>query len=140
VEEHLSDCAVSMAAETDPQDTDLFTNTDDEGWIPLGEGFADTLASIAEEIYDGLTNGVSLNPSDDFEPGAPDIDILVDLEEFFTDPLNPITYYFPAHTWLDSMTMDVTMPIDFPDPTFSDITPGMTDADWGDIFDWIGGQ
>ena len=137
MEEHLSDCAVSMAAETDPQDTDLFTNTDDEGWMPLGEGFADTLASIAEEIYDGLANGVTLNPANDFEPGAPDMDILIDVEELFTDPLDPITDYFPAHTWIDSMTMDVTEPIDFPDPTFSDITPGMTDVDWGDVFDWL---
>ncbi len=137
---HLSDAASSMAAETDPQDTDLFTNTDDEGWFPLGEGFADTLASIAEDIDDGLENGVSINPADDIEPGAPEMDISVDLEELFTDPLDPITYYFPAHTWLDSMNMDVTEPVDFPDPTFSDITPEMTDEDWGDIVDWLDGQ
>ena len=81
---------------------------------------------------------MSFNPAEDTgEPGAPDIDILVDLEELFTDPLNPVTDYFPAHTWLDPMNMNVTEPIDFPDPTFSDITPGMTDAKWGDIFDWL---
>jgi len=140
IEEHLSDCAVSLAGETDPQDWDLFTNTDDEGWIPLGEGFADTLSAIALDIYDGLENGASFNPADDFDPGAPDMDILVDLEELFTDPLDPITAYFPAHTWLDSMTMEVIEPIDFPDPTFSDITPGMTDGDWGEIYDWFEGQ
>ncbi|MFH1864804.1 MAG: hypothetical protein ABIK85_02870 [Candidatus Eisenbacteria bacterium] len=138
MEDHLSDGAWSLANETDPQDTDLFTNSDDEGWIPLGEGFADTLSSIAAEMHDALTNGLSFNPADDTgDPGAPDIDILVDLEELFTDPLDPVTDYFPAHTWFDSMTMDVTEPIDFPDPTFSNITPGMTDGDWGDVFDWL---
>ena len=134
---HLSECAWSLGHETDPQDTDIFTNTDDEGWIPLGEGFADTLSAIADEIYDGMQAGVSFNPADDLDPEAPDIDILLDLEELFMDPLDPITYYFPAHTWLDSMTMDVTRPIDFPDPTFSNITPGMTNVDWGEIIDWI---
>lgn len=136
--DHLSDGAWSLANESDPQDTDLFTNSDDDGWIPLGAGFADTLSSIAEEIHDALLYGLSFNPAEDTgEPGAPDIDILVDLEELFTDPLNPVTDYFPAHTWLDPMNMNVTEPIDFPDPTFSDITPGMTDAKWGDIFDWL---
>ncbi len=138
MEDHLRRGAWSLADETDPQDTDLFTDTDDEGWIPLGEGFADTLSSIADEIHDALTSGVTFNPADDTgEPGAPDIDIVVDLEEFFTDPLDPVTDYFPAHTWSDSMTMEVVRPIDFPDPSFSDITPGMSDGDWGDDFDWL---
>jgi len=140
MQDHLSDCGWSMSHETDPQDSDLFTNTDDEGWIPLGAGFADTLSAIAEDIYDGLENGVSFNPADDIEPGAPDMDILIDLEKLFTDPLDPITDFFPAHTWLDSMSMNVTEPIDFPDPTFSDITPGMTNEGWGEVFDWLDEQ
>ncbi len=140
MQEHLSDCAWSMAHETDPQDTDVFTNTDDEGWVPLGAGFADSLSSIAEDIYDGLENGASINPADDIEEGAPDMDILVDLWEFFNDPLDPITDYFPAHTWSDSMTMDVTRPVDFPDPTFSNITADMTNVEWDEIFEWLDGQ
>ena len=63
--------------------------------------------------------------------------VLVDLEEFFTDPLDPLTDYFPAHTWLNSMTMEITEPVDFPDPTMSDVTPGMTDEDWGEIIEWM---
>jgi hypothetical protein len=140
MQRHLSDCAWSMANETDLQDTDLFTNTNDEGWFPLGVGFADTLSSIAEEMYDGLENGVSFNPANDIEDGAPDIDILIDLEELFTDPLDPITDYFPAHTWLDSMTIEITEPVVFPDPTLSDITPDMTNAKWDEIFEWADQQ
>ena len=135
---HLSESAWELANETDPQDTDLFTNTDDEGWIPLGAGYADTLSWIAEEVYDALQNGLSFNPAEDTpDPEAPDIPLLVDLEEFFTDPLDPITDYFPAHTWSDPESIVVTMPIDFPDPTFSDITPGMTDEYWGEFFSWL---
>ena len=125
----------------DPQDTDLFTNTDDEGHIPLGAGFADSLSLIAVEVLDALENGLSFNPWEDTgEPGAPDIPILVDLEEFFTDPLDPITDYFPAHTWSDPESMVVTEPITFPDPTFSDITPDMTNERWGQVFDWLNAQ
>ncbi len=136
--DHLSQGASSLTDEMDPQDTDLFTNTDDEGWIPLGAGFADTLTSIAGDIDNALQNGLEFNPWEDTgEPGAPDIPILVDLQEFFSDPLDTITAYFPAHTWADSMTMLVTEPIDFPDPTFSNITPDMTDEGWGQVFDWL---
>lgn len=141
MEDHLRQGAWSLADETDPQDTDLFTDTDDAGWIPLGEGFADELSSMADEIHDALTSGLTFNPWDDTgEPGAPDIDILVDLEEFFTDPLDPVTDYFPVHTWADSMTMEVVRPIDFPDPGFSEITPGMSDGDWEGVFDWLNEQ
>ena len=135
---NLREAAWSLAHETDPQDTDLFTNTDDEGWVPLGAGFSDTLNMIADQVYDALENGLNFNPAEDTgEPAAPDIDILVDLHELFSDPLDPITDYFPAHTWFDPMSMVVTQPIDFPDPTFSDITPGMGDEDWGAVFDWL---
>ena len=107
----------------------------------MGAGFAETLGDIAEDMEPALQSGLNFNPWEDTgEPGAPDMDILVDLEELFTDPLDPITAYFPAHTWLDSMSMDVTEPIDFPDPTFSDVTPGITNENWGEIFDWIDGQ
>ena len=140
MQEHLSDCAWSMAHEDDPQDTDLFTNTDDEGWFPLGAGFADTLSSIAEDMYDGLENGVSFNPADDIDESAPDMDILIDLSELFNDPLDPITDYFPAHTWSDSMSMEVTEPIYFEDPTFDQITPEMTNAKWDEIFEWLDEQ
>jgi hypothetical protein len=39
----------------------------------------------------------------------------------------------------------LTGPIDFPDPSFGDITPGLTDADWCDVFgrldeDWQAGR
>ena len=138
---HLDNCASSLAGETDPQDNDLFTDTDDEGWVPMGAGFAETLAEIAEDIEDGLQSGVTFNLAEDFgDPEAPDFDILVDLGEFLTDPLDPITDVFPAHTWRDSMSMDVTRPLDFADPTFSEVTPGMTDGNWEDIAAWIEGQ
>ncbi len=139
--DHLSEGASSLANETDPQDTDLFTNTDDEGWIPLGAGFADSLSFIADEILEALESGLVFNPANDTgNPAAPDIDILVDLEEFFADPLDPITDYFPAHTWSDPESMVVTQPITFPDPTFSDITPDMTNEYWGQVFDWLNTQ
>ena len=139
--DHLSVGASLLANETDPQDTDLFTNTDDEGWIPLGAGFADSLSGIAGEVLDALENGLSFNPAvDSGDPAAPDIPILVDLEELFTDPLNPITDYFPAHTWSDPESMVVTEPIYFEDPTFSNITPDMTNEQWGQFFDWLNTQ
>ncbi len=140
MQEHLGDCAQSLLDETDPQDTDVFTNTDDEGWIPLGEGFADTLLAIAEDIYEGLTNGVSFNPAEDIEPSAPNMEILIDLWELFNDPLDPLTDYFPAHTWSDSMTIEVTEPVYFEDPTFDEITPDMTNAKWDEIFEWLDEQ
>lgn len=135
---HLSDGATSLAGETDPQDTDLLTASDDEGWLPMGEGAADTLAMIASDMYDALTSGVTFNPWEDTgDPEAPDIDVLVDLEEFFADPLDPLTDYVPAHTWPDPDTIDFTYPYVFPDPTFSDVTPGMTNQDWTEILDWL---
>ena len=138
---HLSEGASSLRDETDPQDTDLFTNTDDEGWIPLGAGFADSLSFVAGEMLEALENGLNYNPAEDSgDPAAPDIDIFVDLEEFFGDPLDPITDYFPAHTWSDPESMVVTEPITFPDPTFSDITPDMTNEQWGQYFDWLNTQ
>jgi hypothetical protein len=36
--------------------------------------------------------------------------------------------------------MVVTQPITFPDPTFSDITPDMTNEHWGQVFDWLNTQ
>jgi hypothetical protein len=137
--EHLGAGAASMAAETDPQDTDIFTNTDDEGYVALGAGFADTLAMIADEIAAGLTSGLTVNPHDDLDESAPDMDILIDIAEMFTDPLDPITDYFPAHTWPDSNRMELTDPVDFPDPTMSGITPDMTDQRWGQLIDWMSG-
>jgi len=139
--DHLSVGASLLENETDSQDTDLFTNTDDEGWIPLGAGFADSLSGIAGEVLDALESGLTFNPAvDSGDPAAPDIPILVDLEELFTDPLDPITDYFPAHTWSDPESMVVAEPIYFEDPTFSNITPDMTNEQWGQFFDWLNTQ
>jgi len=135
--EHLGAAAVAMANETDPQDNDVFTNYEDVGHVPLGAGASDTLQMIADAIEDGLVDGVDFNPYEDFDEDAPDIDIHLDIEEMFTDPLNPITDYFPAHTWANPESMVVTEPIDMPDPTMSGILPGMTDQDWGLLYDWM---
>lgn len=136
--DHLDNGATSMAGETDPQDTDILTNTDDMGYIPLGVGAADTLAMIASDLYDALTGGVTLNPAEDSgDPMAPDVDVFVDLEEFFTDPLDPLTYYFPVHTWASPDSMVISEPFDFPDETFDGITPDMTDENWELIIEWM---
>ena len=141
MEEHLRDACVSVQSETDDQSDDLITDSYDVGWLPLGEGTVDELMEVADGIGEALTTGVIFNPYlDTGEPGAPDIDITVDLQEMFTDPIDPITDYLPAHTWPSADSINIVRPIDFPDPSFSDITPGMSDADWELLISWLEGE
>ncbi len=145
---HLRDACDELEAETDDQTHDFITKTV-WGWVAiededvLGPGAVDTLRNAADAIDDALTDGVIINPSDT-DPEAPDIDILLDLEAMFYDPLDDLRDYFPYHTWnAEGDSMIVTEPLTFPDPTFDGDDPGydgifpeMTNEDWRLIYDW----
>lgn len=139
---HLDDACDALDEETDDQTNDVITKF--EGWIPLedeaifGPGAVDTLRMIAGELDEALLNGLDFNPAEE-EPGAPDIDVHVDLYTLFNSPLDDLRSYFPAHTWVDSFTMEVERPIEFDDPTFENIFPDMTNADWEELADWLTG-
>ncbi|MBN2564404.1 MAG: hypothetical protein JXB46_01695 [Candidatus Eisenbacteria bacterium] len=137
--EHLYDAGWSMEHETDPQDNDIFSSSEDEGLFPMGPEMPGYLMSAADEVDAALDEGVVLNPWVDsgYEPGAPDIDILIDIETLFMDPLDPITGYFPQHEWLGANDMHITEPVTLPDPTFNGITPNMTNELWRPVFDWL---
>ena len=139
--DHLIDACDELEGETDDQTDDLITET--LGLIPLedmmGAGAVDSIRYYAGEMLDWLIDGVTYNPSveDPYDPEAPDIDVYFDVEEFFNDPLDDIRDYLPFHTWEGDSVMVVTEPMSFPDPTFSNVTPGMTNSDWQDINDWM---
>jgi len=137
--DHLIGGCDELDAETDDQTNDLITET--LGLIPLddmmGPGAVDSIRYYAGEMDDWLVSGVTYNPSEESDdPLAPDIDVYFDLQEFFNDPLDDLRNYFPDHVWEGDSSMVVIEPVDFPDPTFDGITPGMTDGDWQDIIDW----
>lgn len=140
--QRIHDAGWSMSRETDPQDDDIFTGSDDVGYVPMGAGMPDSLMTAGDRMSAALSDGITLNPWEDsgHEPGAPDIDVLVDIEELFMDPLNPLTDYFPNHEWPHPDSMLVTEPLTFPDPTFDGITPDMTNELWRPIFDWLEGE
>jgi hypothetical protein len=139
--DHMTDACDELEGETDDQTNDLITET--LGLIPLddmmGPGAVDSIRFYMGEIQDWLVDGVTYNPSveDPYDPEAPDIDVYFDVSEFFNDPLDDIRDYLPYHTWEGDSVMVVTEPIAFPDPTFSNVTPGMTNADWQEIDDWM---
>jgi len=136
--DHLNAGCDALEAETDDQTNDVVTLTD--GYIPLeeimGPEALEAIRDVADGIDDALVNGVSFNPSDD-DPAAPDVDVLIDLDELFNDPIADIRDYLPAHDWPNADSMNVHRPIDFPDPTFDDITPGMSDAEWELLIQWM---
>ncbi|MBD3367433.1 MAG: hypothetical protein GF405_04560 [Candidatus Eisenbacteria bacterium] len=138
--EHLLDGCDELEAETDDQTNDLITET--LGLIPLddmmGAGAVDSIRFYAGEMQDWLIYGVTFNPSEDTDDvAAPDIDVYFDVAEFFNDPLDDLRDYFPYHTWEGDSVMVVTEPIAFPDPSFSNVTPNMTNNDWQQIYDWM---
>ena len=139
--DRLSEAAASLGGETDPQDDDVITESeglisleDILGQDPLGE--IERLSAILEGA---VTEGLSVNPSSlaPGDPAAPDIEVMVDVEELLTDPLHDIRLYFPPHTWPTPDSMAITLPIAMPDPTLDGITPTMTDGDWEVVIPWL---
>ncbi len=145
VSDDLENACASLQSETDDQTFDLITEFYFDGgqYIVLedmlGPAPCDTILMIADLIYEALNEPIVINPSDE-EPGAPDIDITVDVSQFFNDPLDPLTAYLPQFVtpWVDPDEPEVVMPINFPDPTFEGIFPGMSNAEWQVIIDWLG--
>lgn len=145
---HLRDACDELQGETDDQSFDFITETE-WGWIALedddllGAGAVDTLRAAADAILVAVTQGITINPSET-DPSAPDIDIYVDLEAMFYDPLEDLRDYFPYHSWnAQGDSMAVTEPLTFPDPTFDGddtgydgIFPDMTNEAWRLIYDW----
>lgn len=136
--DHLNAGCDALEAETDDQSDDIITET--EGYVALedilGEDAVQQIRDVADAIDDALVNGLTLNPVD-MDPPGPDVDILVDLNELFNDPVQDLREYFPAHSWPEPDSISVVRPIDFPDPEFDDITPGMTDQEWELIIQWM---
>lgn len=138
--DHLSEATLSLDAEVDAQGDDVFTKT--AGYIPLeddelfGPGGVDTLRAYSDRIEDALLSGYTVNPAD---YGGPNFDILLDFEEFFTNPMEDIRTYLPAHQvpWPDEDSTYVLRPVDFPDPTLDGFLPDMTDGMWEDLFQWV---
>ncbi len=135
--DHLNAGCDALEAETDDQTDDVVTETD--GYLPLedllGEDSLEQVREVADAIDDGLVNGLALNPAD-MDPPGPDVDIVVDLNELFNDPVQDLRDYFPTHAWPQPDSISVDRPIVFPDPEFDDITPGMSNAEWELIIQW----
>jgi len=137
---HLFEATVLLDAEVDAQGDDVFTKT--AGYIPLedeelfGPGAVDSLRIYAGRIEDALVDGLVINPGD---YGGPSFDITVDFEQFFTNPMEDIRDYLPAHEvpWPDPDSTYIFRPIDLPDPTLNGFLPGMTDGMWEDLFQWV---
>lgn len=107
----------------------------------LGEDALNHIEAMGEALEEALAFGVTLNPSvlDPDDPGAPDLDIAVDLGELFLDPLDDLRRYPPEHTWPTDESMHVVRPLAFPYPTFDGITPGMSNPLWEETADWLFG-
>jgi hypothetical protein len=146
IHDDLSDACTMLQNETGDQTFDLITELYWDGgmYIVLEDMFGpapcDTIRAYADLIYDALNEPIVINPSDE-EPGAPDIDITIDVSQFFNDPLDPLTDYFPEFVpvWPDPNDLDGAFvePVNFPDPTFEGILPGMSNAEWQEIIDWL---
>ncbi len=136
---HVNEACDELQSETGPQTFDLITESDGM-YIVLddmfGEGSVDSLRFYADMIDEALHEQAEIDLAE-LEPGAPAVVITLDVEEFFMDPLDPITDYLPELTWPNPDEPDVVRPIDFPDQTFSDVTPGMTNLAWEEIADWM---
>lgn len=138
--DHLLEATMSLDAEVDSQADDLFTKT--AGYIPLedeelfGPGAVDVLQTYSAQIEDALLNGYTVNPAD---YGGPYFDIDLDFEELFTNPMEDIRDYLPAHLvpWPDENIIYIFRPVDFPDPTLNGFLPGMTDGRWEDLIQWM---
>lgn len=135
---HLLAAADALESEVDAQANDLIGES--EGLVKLDELLGD---SPLEEVRDvggaigaALTGGIVVNPGE-FAPGAPDLQILIDLDELLNDPLLDLRDYLPEHTWPSPNSVVVTFPVTMPDPTLDGITPEMTDPDWGEIVAWL---
>jgi hypothetical protein len=135
---HLDAGCDALEAESDDQTNDIVTET--EGYLPLedllGEGAVEAVREAADAIDDALVNGISFNPAESDPPG-PDVEVLVDLDELFNDPIADLRDYFPAHSWPEPDSIAVARPIQLPDPEFDDITPGMTNGEWELILQWM---
>jgi hypothetical protein len=137
--DHVNDGCDALESETGAQTFDLITESDGM-YIVLdelfGEGSVDSIRVYAGMIDEALHDQAEIDLAD-LEPGAPEIVITLDVEEFFMDPLDPLTYYLPERTWPTPDEPDFVRPINFPDPTFSDVTPGMTNLAWEAIAAWM---
>jgi hypothetical protein len=137
--DHVYDACDELESETGPQTFDLITESDGM-YIVLddmfGAGSVDSIRFYVGLIDEAMHDEVEID-LEELEPGAPPVVITLDVEELFMDPLDPITDYLPAMTWPDPDDPDVVRPVNFPDPTFSDIMPGMTNASWEAIAVWM---
>jgi len=63
--------------------------------------------------------------------------VLISFDALFNDPITDLRNYFPAHSWPQPDEIAIDRPIDFPDPEFHGITPGMDNAEWELIIQWL---
>lgn len=138
--EHLVNACDSMEAETDDQSDDIFTETD--GYLPLDDEFDEpalpVIRGIADDIEEALVSGMTFNLMDMFsdDPSTPDLEMSVDIHEFFYDPWDDGRDYLPDLVWEGTDDVEVERPMHFEDPTWSGVLPGMTNADWEIIAEW----
>ncbi|MBD3349068.1 MAG: hypothetical protein GF400_07735 [Candidatus Eisenbacteria bacterium] len=137
---NLELAAESLAGETDGQSDDLITETG--GVIELDEllegSSVDLVRQAGEEIGVALATGMEVQLID-VDPTAPDVSVLVDLDELMNDPLADLREYLPDHSWSSPYDMVITKPVTLPDPTLDGITPDMENEDWAPIVDWLRG-
>ena len=111
-----------IGAEADAQGDDVIPANAlaEPEFLDLKDGYAQMQAA--------LTGVVSVNV-DAYDTSVIPVDL--NLGVFFTDPISDWKAFVPTHTF-DGVTGDVivTDPIDFPDPTFNGIFPGMDNAKW----------
>jgi len=132
--------ADSLSEESDQQSNDVVTQTG--GLIELEELIGDdpvgVLNQLGEDIADALETGLELSPAD-VDPSAPEVVVVVDLNELLNDPLTDVRPLLPEHDWPSPDSIRFSEPITMPDPTLDGITPDMSDEDWGPIVLWLNG-
>jgi len=111
-------------AETDDQSDDLIPKA-----ALLEPGFTQFVDSFTQ-FQTSLTSQVSVNFTTYQGTQVP---VALQVGNFFLTPIADWKTKLPAHTFPDPYTVVVTDPITFPDPTFNNIFPGMTNAVWQSI-------
>lgn len=122
----MDQAVTSILAETDVQDDDLI--------MPDTFGTAGDIANLRDQLTrldDALTGPIFLPFNNSL--GAPD-SVEVDASAFFTDPPQDLKDFAPDHTFNLLHEFVPNDPLNFPDPTFNGILPGMTNQRLLELF------
>ncbi|MDI6839490.1 MAG: hypothetical protein QMD71_01325 [bacterium] len=110
----------SIFNETDDQSDDLLPNTD------MTQADVDSAMATLDNITNALNNPIQIQVED---TSGMIVEITLDAKQFFINPIQDWKQKLPEHHW-EGTDFIPDFPITFPDPTFNNIFPGMTNEDW----------